>query len=325
VKEFQPAFLLRNSHLMTMAGAFWRRSFPLLPAAEPREFETEPGTRVLAKCHWQTEPRRHSTIVLLHGLEGSSESGYMRGIAEKAFREGFNVIRVNQRNCGGTDHLTPTLYNSGLSGDMRAIVAELIERDQLPEIFAVGFSMGGNLVLKMAGEMAGGAPSEVRGVVAVCPAANLAACADALNERQNIIYQRHFVRSLKKHTRVKAALFPERYPLNALDGVRTVREFDDAITAKFCGYRDADDYYYRASALRVADAIRVPTIVVSAEDDPIVPIQTLREENLTSNRYVTIITPQYGGHGGFISRETGDERFWVEARIVEYCEANRTI
>ncbi|HEY4741024.1 MAG TPA: alpha/beta fold hydrolase [Candidatus Acidoferrales bacterium] len=325
MKEFQPAFLLRNPHLMTMAGAFWRRSFPFLPAAEPREFETEPGTRVLAKCHWQTEPRRHSTIALLHGLEGSSESGYMRGIAEKAFREGFNVIRVNQRNCGGTDHLTPSLYNSGLSNDMRAIVAELIAQDKLPEIFVVGFSMGGNLVLKMAGEMADSAPPELRGVIAVCPAANLAACADALNERQNIIYQRHFVRSLKKHTRFKAGLFPERYPLNGLDGVRTVREFDDAITAKFCGYRDADDYYYRASALRVADAIRVPTIIISAQDDPIVPIQTLRDVTLTSNRHITIVTPQYGGHGGFISRESGDERFWVEARIVEYCVAKRTL
>jgi predicted alpha/beta-fold hydrolase len=325
VKEFVPSILLRNPHLMTIAGVFWHRSFPRLLPAESREFETELGTRVLAKCHWQAEPRRHSTIALLHGLEGSSESGYMRGIAEKAFREGFNVIRVNQRNCGGTDHLTPTLYNSGLSGDMRAILAELIERDRLPEIFAVGFSMGGNLVLKMAGEMADSAPAELRAVIAVCPAANLAACADALNERQNIIYQRHFVRSLKKHTRVKAALFPDRYPLNGLEGVRTVREFDDAITAKFCGYRDADDYYYRASALRVADAIRIPTIVISAQDDPIVPIQTLRDENLTSNRHITIVTPQYGGHGGFISRETGDERFWVEARIVEYCAANKTI
>src|ERR1700683_2490588 len=170
--------------------------------------------------------------------------------------------------------------------------------------------MGGNLVLKMAGEMADSAPAELRGVIAVCPAANLAACADALNERQNIIYQRHFVRSLKKHTRFKAALFPERYPLNGLDGVRTVREFDDAITAKFCGYRDADDYYYRASALRVADAIRVPTIIISAQDDPIVPIQTLRAENLTSNRYIAIVTPRYGGAGGGSFCAAGAERIF---------------
>jgi predicted alpha/beta-fold hydrolase len=325
VKDFQPSFWLRNPHLMTIAGAFWPRSFPLLPAPEPREFETEPGTRVLAKCHWQREPRRHSTIALLHGLEGSSESDYMLGIAEKAFQIGFNVLRINQRNCGGTDHLTPTLYNSGLSGDIRAIVAELIDRDGLREIFAVGFSMGGNLVLKMAGEMSDRFPAELRGVVAVCPAANLAACADALNERQNFIYQRHFVRSLKKHTRVKAALFPKEYPLNGLDGVRTVREFDDVITAKFCGFRDADDYYHRASALRVAGAIRVPTILIAAEDDPIVPIETLRDESLASNPNITTVVPQHGGHCGFISREPGDRRFWVEAWIVEYCAAKRTI
>src|SRR6202030_1579489 len=107
---------------------------------------------------------------LLHGLEGSSESGYMRGCAEKAFVAGFNVVRLNQRNCGGTEHLTPTLYHSGRSADLRALLTELIERDGLPEIFFAGYSMGGNLVLKMAGELAGGAPRQLRGLAAVGPA-----------------------------------------------------------------------------------------------------------------------------------------------------------
>ena len=119
---------------MTLASAFWPRKFPKLPASVRREFDVEPGSRILAKCHWQREPQLHPTLVLLHGLEGSSESGYMLGAADKAFRAGFNVLRVNQRNCGGTANLTPTLYNSGLSGDMRAVVNELIDRDGLPEV-----------------------------------------------------------------------------------------------------------------------------------------------------------------------------------------------
>src|SRR5271170_5139265 len=141
---------------MTIAAVFWHRKFPRLPAGEARFFEVEPAsptggssTQVRGDCHWQKAPREHPTLVLLHGLEGSSESAYMLGTAEKAWVAGFNVVRLNQRNCGGTEHLSPTLYHSGLSGDIRAVVLELIERDKLPEIFAAGFSMGGNLVLKV--------------------------------------------------------------------------------------------------------------------------------------------------------------------------------
>src|SRR5712691_5751622 len=155
---FEPHPLLRNNHLMTLAASFVPRRFPALPAPSERLFETEPGTQLLGHCHWQPEAGKHAAVVLVHGLEGSSESGYMRGIAEKAFRAGFSVIRLNQRNCGGTERLTPTLYNSGLSGDYRAVLAELAERDAVPEIFFAGYSMGGNLVLKMAGELGEAAP-----------------------------------------------------------------------------------------------------------------------------------------------------------------------
>ena len=135
---------------MTIAAAFWRRKYPRLPKSNARFFKLEEGTQVRGDCHWQGSRRLHPTLVLLHGLEGSSESAYMFGTAEKAFVSGFNVIRLNQRNCGGTEKLTPTLYHSGLSGDIGAVLLELIEKDSLPDIFAAGFSMGGNLVLKMA-------------------------------------------------------------------------------------------------------------------------------------------------------------------------------
>ena len=158
-------------------------------------------------CHWQEEPRKHPTLVLLHGLEGSSESGYMRGCAEKASAAGFNVVRLNQRNCGGTEHLTPTLYHSGRSADFRAVLLELIERDRLPAIFFAGYSMGGNLVLKMAGELGESAPEELRGIVAVAPCFDLAACADALGEARNFVYSRHFVWKLKGRMRRKARMF----------------------------------------------------------------------------------------------------------------------
>jgi uncharacterized protein len=316
---FEPHPLLRNNHLMTLAASFVPRRFPALPAPSERLFETEPGTQLLGHCHWQAERGEHPALVLVHGLEGSSESGYMLGIAEKAFRAGFSVIRLNQRNCGGTERLTPTLYNSGLSGDYRAVLAELAERDTIPEIFFAGYSMGGNLVLKMAGELGEAAPRQLRGVAAVCPSLDLAACADALERGENILYRNHFVGSLMRHYRRKARLFPGRYCLDGLPKIRTLREFDDVITAPRSGYRDAVDYYYRASAMRVAGRIRVPTLIVTAQDDPFVPIESFSDSALTSNGFIRLVTPKHGGHCAFISRTAGEERFWAETRVVEFC------
>ena len=175
-KAFEPHPLLRNPHLATAMAAYWPRNSSGLPAAKDRLLEVEPGTQLLAKCHWQEEPQCHPTLVLVHGLEGSSELPYMLGIAAKGFQAGFNVLRMNQRNCGGTEHLTATLHHSGLSDDYRAVLEELVRRDALPEIFFSGYSIGGNLVLKMAGELGLNSPRELRGVCAVSPCLDLASC-----------------------------------------------------------------------------------------------------------------------------------------------------
>ena len=307
---------------MTIAANFWPRPVPQLPRGVARSFETEPGTQVLGVCHWHKIPREHPTLVVLHGLEGSCESGYMLGTGEKAWIAGFNVVRLNQRNCGGTEKLSPTLYHSGLSCDIRGVVLQLAERDGLPEIFAAGYSMGGNLVLKMAGEMGASPAAELRGVVAIAPALDLAACADALSKPRNFIYEHHFVTRLKRHMRHKASLFTDLYPLHAVPGfrrVRTVREFDDVITARYCGFEDASDYYARSSASRVVSEIRVPTLIIAAKDDPFVPFGPFQNPAIVGNRWITLMAPEHGGHCAFISQEDGPERFWAEARIVEFC------
>jgi len=322
VKKFTPLGPLRNAHLMTMAAAFWRREFSRLPKSVTRRFEVEPGTKVRGECHWQKDPRNHPTLVVLHGLEGSSESGYMLGTAEKAWVAGFNVVRLNQRNCGGTENLTETLYHSGLSGDIRAVVMELIDRDQLPEVLAAGFSMGGNLVLKMAGEFADAVPPQLCAFVAVAPSMDLASCAYKLEERSNFLYERHFVRRLKRRLRLKASLFPERYRVDGMHAIRTVRHFDDVITARYCGFEDAADYYAQSSAAQLVGKIRRPTLIVAAQDDPVVPFSVFQNGAVRSNPNITLLTPKYGGHCAFISGESGDERFWSEARIVEFCKAH---
>ena len=324
MNPFEPHPLLRNPHAQTLASAFLPRRFPRLPAGVVREFETEPGTRIRGYCHWQAVPLERPTLVLVHGLEGSSDSGYMLGLAERAFVAGWNAVRLNQRNCGGTESLTPTLYNSGLSGDYLAVLNELIERDLLPEIFFAGYSMGGNLVLKMAGELAGRAPRQLRGVASVCATMELAACADALSLPANFLYEWHFVRNLKRRMRRKAALFPWKFDLGPLDRVRSVREFDDVITARYCGFRDADDYYAQSSALRVAAEIRVPTLALISQDDPFVPFASYSHPAVVNNTHIQVIAPANGGHCAFLSRHPRAARFWAEASLMEFfasCES----
>jgi len=309
---------------MTIAGAFLRRQFPGLPAGVRRFFEVEPGTQVGGDCHWQRDQTNHPTLVLLHGLEGSSDSAYVLGTAEKAFLAGLNVIRLNQRNCGGTERLTETLYHSGRSADFRSIVVELIECDRLPALVFAGFSMGGNLALKMAGEFQDSAPAELRGIVAVAPCLDLAACSDALSERRNFLFNRHFVQSLKRRMRGKAKLFPDVYGkrggMAELERVRTVRQFDEAITARFCGFAGADDYYAQSSAMHFVKAIRVPTLILTAQDDPFVPFRIFQRGVIGENPNIQLVAPPHGGHCAFISRRSGKERFWCEARIVEFSE-----
>ena len=256
--SFEPHRWLSNGHLQTIVGNFLPRpAFRLAADAQAVEVDPLDGSRVLCHCHWQPEPVRAArlTAVLVHGLEGSSESRYMRGIAARAWAAGMNVVRMNMRNCGGSDALTPTLYHSGLSADVGAVVDHFARKFGLERVVLVGYSMGGNLVLKLAGEWGSRAP--LLAVATVCPAIDLAAGSDALHEPANRLYEAHFLRNLKRRFRRKAALFPAIYQPSGIGPVRTVREFDDKIVARCCGFRDADDYYYRAASARVVDRIQV--------------------------------------------------------------------
>lgn len=318
MKDFVAPRWLRNPDLQTLATAFWPRRFPALSPSAAREFEVEPGSRILGHCHWQAAPRQHSTLVLIHGLEGSSDSGYMMGTAEAAWRAGFNVIRLNQRNCGGTAHLTPTLYNSSLSGDVRAVVEELIARDGLLEIFAGGFSMGGNLVLKMAGEFSASPPRELRAVVGISPAIDLAAAVDVMERVRNRIYQLYFVSKLKRRFRAKARLFPELYRTVGLARVRTIRQFDDAVTAPYCGFENAADYYCRASSQQLLRFVSLPALLLIAQDDSLIPFASFADPSIRGNHQIMLDAPLHGGHCAFISASAG-QRFWAESRIVDFC------
>lgn len=303
---------------MTIVPRLWpRRDLLRDVPVEARLFSVAKDTKLLGFCHWHKDKKACRTAVLVHGLEGCSESHYMRGIAAKAWRAGLNVVRLNQRNCGGTEALTPTLYNSGLSEDYKAVVEELANVDGLSDIWLVGYSMGGNLVLKTAGEAGADLPA-LRGVLAVCPNIDPAACVNALEQPRNRLYHSYFLKRLKARMQRKAVLFPGKFDLSDLRAIGTMREFDDRYTAPDGGYRDAADYYERAGARHVLAQVRVPTVIMTAQDDPFIPYTTFQTSSLRNNPRIRLIAPVHGGHCGFFQRlKPSEDRYWVENRLVE--------
>jgi predicted alpha/beta-fold hydrolase len=319
---FQPASFtprFTGGHKQTLYAWARRRQFPQLPAPIERHFDVAHDARVLAHCHWHEQPRQHPTLILLHGLEGSSRAHYMGGISDKAWAEGWNVVRLNQRNCGNTEHLSRGLYHSGLTHDPLFVIRELIERDRISEIAVAGYSLGGNLTLKLAGELGTDAPPELKAVCAVSPTMDLEVCVRALERRSNLAYEWNFVRNLKARMRRKAAAFPGDYALDALRRVWTVRQFDEAYTAPHHGFRDASDYYHRASAMRVIDRIHVPALILTAEDDPFVPAEPFRAPAVIDNPHVTVVITPHGGHCAYVERADGAyDGYWAEREIVRF-------
>jgi uncharacterized protein len=324
--EFVPHPLLRDPHLMTIAPAFWRRSLPgwkeVARKGQPRLFEVEEGVKVLTHCHWQEAPQNAPTLLLVHGLEGSAESNYILGITVKAFHLGMNVVRMNLRNCGGSMHLTPTLYNAGLSSDIRHILQEL-RAEGFEKIFIAGYSLGGNIVVKTAGELASEGASLLSGVAAVSPSIDLDACVTALELPMNRMYEVWFLRTLKQKIREKAKVHPERYDIRQLKSVNSMRTFDDTYTAPAGGYGNAKNYYATASAITVVHKIHVPTLIIASQDDPLIPFSTFRRAEL-ENANVELLATTYGGHAGYIHQASEAlpmlDSFWAENRIVQFCQ-----
>ena len=319
LRPFEPRRGLRNGHLQTIVGNYLPRPpFHSNAVAEAVEVDPKDGSRVVCFCDWQPQQVRSErlSVILVHGLEGSSQSQYIRGLAARARSAGCNVIRMNMRNCGDTDDLTPTLYHSGLSSDVGAVMQHYSRQFGLEHVALIGYSMGGNLVLKLAGEWGAAAP--LRAVAAVCPAIDLAAGSDALHEPVNRLYERHFLRGLMRRFRRKVAIFPEIFDANELGPIRSLRQFDDTIVARYCGFRDADDYYYRAASARVVDRIAVPTLIIRAEDDPFVRLTPQTRASLLANPNILLVETPNGGHCAYLSRDRGDDIHWAEASVIQY-------
>ena len=257
----------------------------------------------------------------MHGLEGSSESQYVIGNSNKLWRAGCNIIRMNMRNCGGTEALSPTLYHSGLSNDVLEVMNFFIAQYDLSSMSLIGYSMGGNLVLKLAGELGNAAPPELRSVIGVSPAVDLGPSADALHLPQNRLYELKFLHHLLRRFRRKAALFPHTYDASRATGLYSLREFDERITSFYSGFAGAKDYYYRAAAARVLNRIAAPTLILHALDDPFVRLTPGSCRTIAANSNIKLIETEHGGHCAFLATADPDRNYdgyWAEHTLLRF-------
>lgn len=285
-------------------------------------FQVDPESSVAADCYWQPDRPTRPTLVALHGLEGSSRAHYILGLAERAYARGWNAIALNQRNCGDTEHLSPKFYHSGLTADPLAVLRELRLVDGLAPVGLVGYSLGGNLAVKLAGELGPDAADLVAAVVAVSPTIDLPRCMAALERRENRIYEWNFMRNLRSRVRRKSRCWPGQFDTSPLGGLKTIRAFDACYTAPHHGFASAEDYYFRASAMRVVDRVTVPTLVISAADDPFVPPEQFRVPAVTGNPAITCEIVPHGGHCAFLAADApGNEAYWAERRAIAFVAA----
>ena len=305
---FKPLF--RHPHLQTIGAHLWRRRglegrFPI----ERRFYRTGPRVEVLVESQMPAaSPAGH--LVMVHGLEGSGQAGYVRSLAGRAVTAGFAAHRFHMRTCGGTETRCDTLYHAGLTADLKSVLRTFRAEGRAP-VFAAGFSLGGNVVLKLAGELGESAGSLLAGVCAISAPVDLAASSRRLATSENRIYERRFVRRMRSRL-----LATGRYRPSQFAGLRTLLEFDDRITAPSFGFGTAANYYQTQSAVRYLEGIRIPVLLIQAQDDPLVPFDVFESPAVRANPYIRLLAPEHGGHLGFLGRLP--HRFWADEAIMEW-------
>lgn len=280
---------------------------------EARLYRTEPDVQVLVETQRPGGAVR-GEVMLVHGLEGSADAGYMRTMAKAGLDAGYAVNRFNIRTCGGTAHLSNTLYHAGLTGDLRSVLCQFRGDGRSP-VHLVGYSLGGNTVLKLAGELGEEAAPLIASVCAISTPIDLAACARRLARRSNRIYERRFLRRMRERVATTG-----RFSAQETKPARSIWEFDDLFTGPSFGFRGAEHYYETQSSRQFLRHIRVPALIIQAKDDVFIPFEIFEHPEVYANPRVRLHVTEHGGHLGFLSRTR--PRFWADQAVLEWLALN---
>lgn len=316
---FRPHLWTAGGHRQTILG-YWCRRFVGWPLpTEDLIVPAESDVRLLLRATWQEGPREERpALLVVHGLGGSDRSPYVLSTGRLAFARGWHVLRLNMRGCGDSEALCPRLYNAGLDTDVLAVL-DAVGR-LVPRVAIVGFSLGASMSLLALGRRRERLPAAFTALAAVSPPLDLGACADALERPENRIYRRYFMRMLGEGYRRRQQRRPDLYAPERERGLHTVRAYDEAITAPYGGYRDAADYYTRASAGPWLSSIERRTLILAASDDPMIPAPSVARWPLPAVGSVRREMPPSGGHVGFVARSNAPGFFWAAERALDFLE-----
>jgi predicted alpha/beta-fold hydrolase len=312
---FRPSAWTVGAHRQTILGYWLRRRLRFTPPVENLIVDAGHGARLLCYASWQPGPRAaHPALVLVHGLGGHANAGYMFSMGRLAYERGYHVVRMNLRGAGESEELCPRLYNAGLSSDVSAVL-NLVART-VPRVALTGFSLGGNLALLAASRDAALMPAQLFAVAAICTPFDLAACARCIDGPGNGFYLYQFMSNLRAAYGRRQRLLSEAYEVGLERRLRTIHEYDDVITARYGGFRDVHDYYARSSSGPYLHALARPTLLLSAADDPLIPPASLAHWPLAPG-VVRELWPT-GGHVGFVAKSDAPGSFWAADRVLAF-------
>ncbi len=311
---YTPVHLFRNGHVHTVYPALFRP----VPHTDPdrERIDTPDGDFLDIDWHMSRRSDKRTAGVISHGLEGNSRKKYPLGMARHLTRLGMDAGCMNFRGCSGTPNRLPRLYHSGVTDDLDTVIHHVI-RQGYENVFLVGFSMGGNQLLKYLGEDPGQVPCQVRAACSFSVPCDLSASSARLDSTVSRIYVMHFMRSLRAKIRLKAKMFPGIFDAKGLNITWSFHDFDNRYTAPLNGFRDAEDYYARASCLQFLKNIRVPSLLVQAGDDPFLTPSCFPLEQASKNDHLFLEIPEYGGHVGF-HLPNRENIYWSEYRAGEF-------
>ncbi len=319
-RPFVPHRVIPHPHLQTMVAALARRDFGWgAPDTQIVRLELPGGVSVRAECYF-SEPGA-PTILVVHGVGGSSRSPYMQGFLHKACLQGWNAVLLNlyDLNLSGRK---PVIFHSGSSRELDAVVRSVLDLNQFGVLVLIAVSMGGNMLLKLLGEWGEAAPRRVRAAAVVSPLVDLMASWSTLDRLTNRHYRRHFVRGLKEVVRKREHELGKHIDVESIRRIKTIREFDEIFTSVLGGFQNAFDYYRQASASPWLGSIQVPTLVLHSKRDPILPWRPLMTPGLRNNPNVLLWVSQEGGHVGFMEQERHDiDRHWAENRVIDFARS----
>jgi predicted alpha/beta-fold hydrolase len=312
---YRAPWFLRNGHVHTIQPVLCRRVTGV--RYERERLELDDGD--FLDLDWSRNGGGNA-VVLAHGLEGSSNSSYVRGMVRAFLRRGWDAAALNFRGCSGEPNRLACSYHSGASHDLWQ-TAEHVRGKGYERVALVGFSLGGNVTLKLLGELGGQAPDWLVGAVGISVPCDLKSSAEAMARRANWIYMRRFLVDLRAKLRAKQARFPKEMDDTGYHRVRTFRHFDDRYTAPLHGFRDAEDYWARCSSRFFLDAIRRPALLLSAVDDPFLAPECFPRDAANASKWFHLETPEHGGHVGFVGGGLRSDESYGERRVLEFLGA----